>query len=168
MKQSKFDYSHKPLDFIFILILLCVFSFTSLILVVLGANVYESTANRMDSNFELRTPLSYITTKVRQYDSEGAVWLTEKDGVTALVLETNDNNQLCQTWIYQYKDYLYEIYIDKGAKFNLSDGIAMIPSYGLDLSMKNQLLQISAYDSHGKSMKVSLALRSNFEKNGGE
>lgn len=168
-KQSKLNEKHRSLDFIFILLLLCVFAFTSLLLIIFGANVYKGVADKMDQNFQLRTPLSYISTKVRQYDASGAIWLEEKENTTALVLETVDRGQPCQTWIYEYDNALCEVYIDKGANFALSDGIAMIPSHGLDLSLSETgLLKVRAYNENGIPLSVSLMLRSEKSKNGGE
>ncbi|WP_027399648.1 DUF4860 domain-containing protein [Anaerovorax odorimutans] len=168
IKNLKFNYNHRSVELILILILLCIFSFTCLLLVSFGSNIYKEITKEMDSNFQLRTPLSYISTKIRQYDAEDAIWLEEKDGITALVLESDDAGELCQTWLYEYKGYLYELYIEKGTNFNLDDGIAIIPSYGLKLSMANQdSIYIRSYDSNKKSMRLLLSLRSGKHENGG-
>lgn len=167
LKRFQYKHKHTSLDFLFILILLCVFAFTSLTFVFFGANIYKDITEKMDRNFALRTPISYITTKVRQYDAQDAVWLTQKDGIPVLVLETDDNSQICQTWIYEYNDHLCEVYVDKGSDLALSNGMEMIPSYGLDLSMTdNSLLHITSYDENGKSIATSISLRSTQTESG--
>lgn len=158
-RKYKLNMNSAPLDFIFILALLCVFAFGALMAVILGANTYKGIKDDMDSNFELRTPLSYISTKVRQNDDAGAVSIIQKEGIDALVLEKQDNGVACQTWIYEYDHSLYEVYIEKGAPFALEDGMSVIPSYGLDFSLKGDLLKVSAKDHLGNSRSLSLSFR---------
>lgn len=151
--------SHASLDFIFILSLLCVFAFGALAAVILGANTYRNIKEDMDSNYELRTPLSYISTKVRQNDSVDSIRIIQKEGTDALVLETVDNDELCQTWIYEYQDFLYEVYLEKDTPFQLKDGLAIIPSSGLEFTLKDNLLTIRAGDHRGESRSLSLSFR---------
>lgn len=151
--------SHTPLDFIFILALLCVFSFGALITVVLGSNTYRNIKEDTDSNYELRTPLSYISTKIRQNDSVDSIRIIQKEGTDALVLETVDNGETCQTWIYEYQGSLCEVYVESGTSFQLEDGLAMIPSSGLEFDLKNGLLKVSAKDHLGETRSLSLSFR---------
>ncbi|MDF3002781.1 MAG: hypothetical protein K0Q48_2900, partial [Bacillota bacterium] len=133
----KFNLSreHISLDFLFILALLCLFSFGSLMAVVMGANTYMKIKDSSDSAFELRTPLSYISMKVRQHDEINSVAVVQKEGINALVLEGLDGEELCQTWIYEYKGNLCEVYLEKDTAFELENGMAILPSHGLMLEM---------------------------------
>ena len=158
-RTSRANINRTSLDFIFILSLLCIFAFGALMAVILGSNTYKGIKEDMDSNFELRTPLSYIATKVRQNDQTDAIRVAQKEGTDALVLETQDGGEVCQTWIYEYEGSLYEVYIEKGTDFRLEDGLAMIPSYGLELKREGELLQISVKDHRGKTGSLSLSLR---------
>lgn len=150
---------HTSLDFIFILALLCVFAFGALMAVILGSNTYKEIKDNMDSNYELRTPLSYISTKIRQHDDADSIQIITKEGTDALVLESLDAGVLCQTWIYEYNDSLYEVYLDKGTEFNLEDGIAIVPSYGLAFDLENNLLKVEASDHQGNTRSLSLSFR---------
>lgn len=60
-------------DFLFTLALFCVFAASALMVVVIGANVYRQTVRGMDSNYDSRTSLTYLTEKVRQNDAANAV-----------------------------------------------------------------------------------------------
>lgn len=146
-------------DFIFILILLCIFAFGSLVSVVLASDNYQEINEQTDSNFEFRTTLSYIASKVRQGDALDAVRIEEKDGVSALVLAVDDDGQPCETWIYEYDDHLYELYIAVGTPFELQDGIEMIPSYGLSFEAEDNLLHITAGDGQENLRTLTLSLR---------
>ena len=151
--------NHAPLDFIFILALLCVFAFGALMTAILGSNTYKGIKEDMDSNFEFRTPLSYIATKIRQNDRIDSIRIINKEGTDALVLETPDNGVTCETWIYEYQNSLYEVYLEKGTSFHLEDGLAMIPSHGLKFKLKGDLLQITASDHRGKTRTLALSFR---------
>lgn len=157
--RFRLDRSHTPLDFIFILALLCIFAFGALMAVILGANTYEGIQEDMDSNFEFRTPLSYISTKIRQNDHIDSIRIIQKEGIDALILETQDNGEICQTWIYEYQDSLYEVYLEKGTPFRLEDGLPMLPSYGLEFSQKDNLLSITTEDHLGKTRSLTLSFR---------
>lgn len=158
-RKIRLNISSTPLDFVFILMLLCVFAFGALMSVILGANTYKGIKEDMDSNFELRTPLSYVSTKIRQNDEIDSIRIINKEGVDALVLEREDNGIPCQTWIYEYDKSLYEVYIEKGTDFELSDGLSIIPSYGLQFSLKDNLLTVTAKDHNGDSHHISLSFR---------
>ena len=145
--------------------LLCVFAFGALMAVILGSNTYSGIKAGMDSNFEYRTPLSYISTKIRQNDDVNSIRIIEKDGTKALVLEKLDNGEICQTWIYEYQNSLYEVYVEKGALFHLEDGLSIIPSYGLEFNLKDRLLEITTADHQGNTRSLSLSFRT---EQGGE
>lgn len=158
-EKSKFYQGHKPLGSVFALILLCIFAVGSLLLVVLGANVYKNISQNVDSNFQLRTTLSYITTKVRQNDDINSIKVVEKQGTTALVLESFDGIEASETWIYEHQGSLCEVYIAKGTDFNLEDGLAIIPSHGLEIAMEEDILTISASDNEGQRDSLSIVPR---------
>lgn len=159
IKQWKDNFNHNPLDYLFILMLLCVFAVGSLLAVILGANVYKEVTATVDANFQVRTTLSYFSTKIRQSDEQGAVRVEEKDGIKALVLESFDGEELCETWIYAYDDFLYETYLAKGTYFQLEDGLQLIPSYGLQIEKDGSLISIHVADFNGKKHSLSLSLR---------
>ena len=150
------------MDLLFILILLFTFSVSSLVIVMIGANVYKSVVDDMQSNYDLRIPLSYIATKVRQHDESGAIHLTLKEGTSVLVLKSTADKVSYETWIYAYDHKLYEVLLQKGETIKLADGMAILPVTGLDLKMPtNSLLEVTSYDASGKTLDLSLHLRSN-------
>lgn len=161
--KFRLNREHLSLDFLFILALLCLFSFGSLMAVVMGANTYMKIKDASDSSFELRTPLSYIGMKVRQHDETNAISALQKDGANALVLEVLDGDELCETWIYEYEGNLCEVYLEKDTAFDLKDGIAILPSRGLTFEMAEDKLTIKAEDHNGKMQTLTLSLRTGHE-----
>ena len=51
------------IDVLFTLALFCVFCASALAVVLIGADVYTSTARNMDQNFSTRTAVSYVAEK---------------------------------------------------------------------------------------------------------
>ncbi len=160
-KRLHLQTNRSMLDLFLILVLLCGFTISALIIVMIGANVYKSVAGDMQSNFDLRIPLSYISTKVKQHDQAGAVYISEKEGTQVLILESTENKVVYETWIYPRDNQLYEVMIEKGQELSLSDGMAILPIKGLDIKMNTpSLLQVTSYDQTGKTLDLSLNLRS--------
>ncbi|MGI5892279.1 MAG: DUF4860 domain-containing protein [Bacillota bacterium] len=159
-KKLTFDHTYNSWNFILTIMLLGIFAFGSVLAVILAANAYQSINKNMDSNFEFRTPLSYISTKIKQNDNAGAIKVIKKDGIDVLILENMDDGEICETWIYEYDGSLCEVYINKGTEFRLEDGLAIIPSYGLQLNIINNLLEVRSTNHQGQTRSLFLALRS--------
>lgn len=115
--------NHHMVDILFTLALFCVFTASALLVVIIGANVYRSTVTRMQENYSVRTALSYVTEKIRQYDTEDSVDTAElSDGTDALLLkESYDGKSFC-TYIYEDEGKLMELYIDAAQEPEKSDG----------------------------------------------
>jgi hypothetical protein len=78
--------------------------------VMLGADIYRKGVDDMQRNFDSRTSLSYLATKLRQGDEAGGILVTELEGCPALVLEETINGTLYRTWIYSYEGSLREVF----------------------------------------------------------
>ncbi len=160
-KKIQGSTNHGMLDLFFIIILLSAFAISALIIVMIGARVYQNVTAEMQSNFDLRIPLSYISTKVKQHDAKEAVQLLTKENTDVLVLSSTDQQVSYETWIYTYDQQLYEIMVKKGQQFSLADGLAILPLEGLDLKMEqSKLLQITSYNKEGATLELFLDMRS--------
>lgn len=108
-------------DVLFVLALFCVFAISALMLVMLGANVYQKTVNDMNHNYNSRTAFSYITEKIRQNDTSSAVSVGTLNGKPAILLSQEADGKLFTTYLYEYDGYLTELFT--GAESNLGDDI---------------------------------------------
>jgi hypothetical protein len=113
-------------DVLFLLTLFGVLAASSLLVVMMGANVYRQTASELDEHFLTRTPLAYVAAKVRQHDMTGAVYVTELENTAALVLEDTFGEYVYQTWIYYDEGSLKEIFLQKGEEVKKSFGLAIM------------------------------------------
>lgn len=146
---------------LFILGLLLVFVISAFILVLIGADTYKKIAGDMESNFERRTPLSYIATKIREADQKDQVAIEQKEGTDVLVLEQTLEGIAYETWIYEYQGNLYEVFIEKGTSLALADGMRMIEMQGLKMErLENNLLRFESMDKAGKTLELVINLRS--------
>ena len=146
-------------DTLCILLLLCVFAFSALMMAVFGANAYTRISAQKELHFQRTTPLFYIAAKVRQTGAAGAVRQDACGGVPALVFADEDGGVLCETWIYEYDGSLYELYIDAGAEFEPADGTPILESEGLSFHLDKGLLTLCAADQNGERSEMRLTLR---------
>ncbi|MDR1603569.1 MAG: DUF4860 domain-containing protein [Gracilibacteraceae bacterium] len=148
-------------DVLFLLTLFGVLAASSLLVVMTGANVYRQTVTQMDDHFNLRTPLAYVAAKVRQCDTQDAVYTAELAGTPALVLEQVFEAATYQTWIYWHEGAIKEVLLEKGAELRPEYGLAIMetPAFRIE-STENGLLRFTAFDAAGRDMTLELNLRS--------
>jgi len=157
----KISKENKAFDTIFILILLSIFAVTVLLSVIFSANAYKSIHEKSNKNFNQISPLSYIASKVRQSDVSDAIRIEEKEGTKALVIKTYGDNEVYETWIYNYDGYIYEIYVDENTDFSLSDGTPIYENDKIEFYIDdNKSLTIYNYGLSEEPMKLALSLRS--------
>lgn len=113
---------HHMIDILFTLALFGIFTVSSLVVVTIGGNVYKTIARQMDENFSTRTSLAYVSEKIRQNDTEGAVSIGSIEGEPALVLEQDYDGEPYRTYIYQSDGYLKELFTHAGNEVKLTDG----------------------------------------------
>lgn len=165
IKTSK---ENRTFDTTLILILLSLFAVMVLLTVIFSANAYKSIQENTDLSFNQISPLSYIASKVRQSDAYGAVKIKEKEGTNALVIKSYIDNEVYETWIYNYNGYIYEIFVDEYADFSLSDGIAIYENSKIDFFIddNNKSLTIFNFGLKSKAshqeepIKLTLTFRS--------
>ena len=92
--------------------LLGIFAVASLFLINIGVQVYKNVVIANNDNFELRTSLSYLATRVRQADQTGMVEIREEDGIKILVLGEENEDGEFETCLYFWDGFLYEHFME--------------------------------------------------------
>ena len=116
------------IDIIFPVALFFVFAASSLVVIILSANISSSTTKASESGFNTRTVLSYITEKIHQSDQNQAVSIGTFDGLQSLVIElTYDNDQTYVTYIYEDDGILRELFIQDGVDASAGSGREIMP-----------------------------------------
>lgn len=163
MKNSR-TYS---VDTVFVLVLFCVFAATILFVLMSGANVYKDTATLMQARYEERTCLSYISAKIKHYDDEGSVYLTDFNGTPALALEEEIDGAEYNTLIYFYDGHVKELFCEKNAEFSIDSGIDIIEAQDLRLAMVDKESGLIKIKCTGKSGGSSTMIIGTMSENGG-
>lgn len=148
-----------------LLALLFILMISAFILTLMGADIYKKIAQDMESNFQRRIPLSYITGKIRGADEGGQASIQDKEGVEVLVLEENLEGIIYETWIYEWNGSLYEVLIEQGTPIDLKDGMSMIEIEGLKMQeLQEGLFKFESADQAGGGLELVVSLRSKKEK----
>ncbi|MCI8430011.1 MAG: DUF4860 domain-containing protein [Lachnospiraceae bacterium] len=158
----RFQARHKHvIDLIFPIALFFVFAASSFSVLILAADVYASTTDRLGVNDENRTALSYISEKIRQNDSNGAINTVSIDDTDCLALSAVYNGIPCTTYIYVYDGILKELFINDGIPVSLKNGrdIMQISSLSID-RLEDHIYLFTTVDSTGTESSVIASERS--------
>lgn len=149
-------------DFIFPIALFFVFAASSLVVIILAANIYSNTTKASESGFGTRTVLAYITEKIHQSDEEQAVSLGSFGGRDALVIEQQFDSDLTYiTYIYEDTGVLRELFIQEGVEAYSENGREIMPVR--DFSMKelsDGLFQFTCISDDGDTRSTVVAVKS--------
>ena len=143
-----------------VLAVICMFGISAMMLGSVGASVYKNIAERNLNSFELRSSLSYVKTKINQYDETGKVSVEERDGVKMLILSEEVEGETFDTAVYFYKGKLYEITGEKGMKFEPEDGFSILNVDSFDITESNGLIKLVTVDDDNESETLYVKLRS--------
>ncbi len=148
-------------DILFVLTLFSLFVVLALFVVVLGANVYKGISKNMDSNYSVRSSLTYLTEKIRQSDTTGGYALRTTEAGDALVLTTVEGNETYDTWIYLWDEELCELTVSGGELFALEDGQPIMPLKSLQMTHGGDgLIHINLTDHEGKNFESYVLMKS--------
>ena len=144
-------------DVLFVLALFGVFAISALVLVTIGADVYQHTVQDMTDNYETRTAISYLTEKVHQYDTSTGIAITDFAGGHALALSDTAEEQTYITYIYYYDGALRELFVGEEAVFTPESGQSIIPLDSFDVEPVHAgLIRATYTDTEGISHTLYL------------
>ena len=138
---------------------ICMFGISAMMLGSVGASVYKNIAERNLNSFELRTSLSYVKTKINQYDEVGKIAIKEENGLKMLVLSEEVEGEIFDTSVYFYKGKLYEITGARGMKFKPEDGFSILSVDSFEISEKDGLVKLVTTDDDGSTETLYVKLR---------
>ncbi len=151
----------RRIDSIFVMILFFLFALTAFVLVMIGVRQYQSTADSMNYNYEVRTATSYLREKVRQNDSHAAISIDNIEDTDVLALKSEVNGIVYYTYIYYYDGYLRELYVQDGSSYSLNTGQQIIELSSFDLSeATNRLITVTITDTWGGTTDMYLSVNS--------
>lgn len=147
-------------NFISTIVTLGIFAISCLILANIGVRVYQNVVLANDNNFELRTSLSYVATKIRQTDTIGYPKMEQKDGVDVLILGEEIEGSMFETLIFHKDGSLYEIYQEAGSPYELDYGQETMEIEDFTMIMSNLgMVTLTAVNKAGDEESLTVSLR---------
>ena len=157
MNPSK---KNRAIESLFILLIFTVFMVTSLLTVMIGANVYRKVVGETESNNALRASFSYIANKVRAADANGGVRIEQTDDGPVLCLETDFGGEIFHTYIYHHDGSLREYIAYPEDPFDPQYGDIILEIESFSMEQAGELLTFSASEEDGGKQSLKLRLRS--------
>ncbi len=144
-----------------VLILFFIFAATAFALIMLGIKQYKITADSMNTNYEVRTASSYLTEKVRQFDTDAGISLESLDGTDAIAMREELDGKIYTTYVYFYDGYIRELYVAEDAVFNLAGGQAIIEASDLQIkALSDSKLKLIITSTKGEMTTLYLSTKS--------
>lgn len=150
------------IDFIFPIALFVVFALCALTVLLLAAQIYQSTTENSSLNYTSRTGLSYISEKIHQNDVNGNVSIRELNGTPALAMEQIYNDAVYCTYIYTYDGELKELFVKNNAPAELSSGktILEVKEFTMEESGEN-MFRFRCVDKSNREDSIIVFIKSN-------
>ncbi len=166
MKRRTEEPGRHIVDILFVLALFAVFAASALMLVIIGANVYQQTVSDMDTHYAERTAYAYVSEKLRQNDTADAVSIGQLDGVPALILTEEINGESFCTYLYLYDGYLKELFVRKDSFSGdniLTAGQNILPLSSFSVEYAgDRLVKLSMDTGSGHVMTLYAALYADY------
>ena len=93
-----------------------------LMLLLFSARIYQQTVKQTDSDSELGTAITYLTTKFRQHDQADEIFSGTLDGTPALCFRDKINEKDYITYIYLKDENLMELFTASDSQASSSAG----------------------------------------------
>lgn len=142
----------RSVETLFVLIVFCVFMVASLVLVMIGANVYRGVVEDTNANNALRSSFSYLANKVRSADSEGGVHVVTTNGLETLVMDAEYGGTAYRTYIYFEDGYLKELFALRDQEFDPGMGEKVVQTEPLQMREEGGLLVFTS--ANGQRLSV--------------
>ncbi len=149
------------MDMLFVILLTLLFAFSAMMLIALGADVYQKNVDDARKNYEQRTSCAYITQKVRQCDAGGEITLGDLDGIPALKLTQQIGERSYTTWLYCHDHELREIFAESSVTLTPESGMAIMALEDLQIEQPSgDLFRLSLTEANGSHQNLVLAVHS--------
>ena len=162
-------------DFLFILALFGAFAITALFVVLFGARIYRTTVSNMNTNYEKRTAMAYITEKIRSHDYTGGADVSDAD----ITSDTEDHSVLklyqevggkrYVTYLFVADGYLKEFTADEAYDFDYRNGTNILAIRDFSVRKVNDgLYRFDITDSNGENTIFFVTLYSGVDGDGND
>lgn len=156
----KKGHKFKSIDILFALLLFSIFAMAVLMVLLSGGRIYKSVVADMTKQYEGRTSISYLTTKIHRCDAESSVRVGTFGESDALYLsEGGDDGKIYETIIYLHDGKVREQYVEKGNSFNPAAGMPILEVRTIHFSAEKDDLILIEYETDQGFFKTYVHLR---------
>ena len=146
-----------------VLLLTAVFAVCVLSVLLTGAEIYERLVRRGERNYDSRTGIQYVASRVRRADRMGAVSVGSVGGQDALFLSEEIGGAVYETVIYFGDGYIRELFVEEGYDLQPEDGEKLLRAEALRVSPAGpdgRSISVGVLSGDGQWEEVTLRLRS--------
>lgn len=153
------------IDSLFPVVLFFLFTISALVVILLAVRIYESTTDSSARSNISQAALIYVSEKVHQNDYGTEFSIAEIEGQSTLKMSHVKDKAGYTTYIYYYKDGLYELFIRDGITPSLSAGsfIAKVTDFAPE-QISDKLLRLYFTDDKGNVSSTLVGTRSTTER----
>ena len=145
---------------VFVFLLLGTFAVMGVLLILLGAQAYNSVVNSAQRCANERILRSYPLNKVRMNDNAEALSVRQIEGVDVLTIEQDYDGDIYETYVYCYDGYLRELFMAQEEEFYLEDGEGLVEAEYFRPKIENGMMSFEIGTANGENYQAKLALRS--------
>lgn len=155
-KQTK----QKYLDQLLTLLLFTVFLTSVLLVLLTGADVVNKLSARDQKNYNQRTTIQYLATRIRQADQSGMISVSTMGDSDAFVIKEVIDDTPYETWIYCYDGYLCELFSESGMELEAEYGEYILPLSSLQINETDSCFQLDLQLEDEWEDRLIITLRS--------
>lgn len=148
------------LGFLLVLLVFAVFMVSALLVLLSGADIVQGITQRDQKNYEQRTAVQYIATRVRQADQAGAVSVRTTEMGDSLILAEEIDGIRFETMVYCYDGYLREMFYASGLDAGAEFGEKILPAEQFYVSDCGDYLDLDITFADGQTRSMILRIRS--------
>jgi len=121
----------QKIDTVFVLIIFCVFAVSVLMVLMLGANIYQNVTETTQDGSDESLVLSFFWSRIKNDDIAGTISIGQFHGCPALFFDEEIDGVGYRTILYNYNGWLYELFSEKELDFYPEDGTQIISAFNL-------------------------------------
>jgi len=130
--------------------LFTVFALCLTLVLLMGASSFRGVSQRAEQQYSERTPLLYLSQKIRSFDRSDGVGIENINGITTLVLTEASYD----VFIYHHDGHIKELLVFHGDRIDLDIGIDVFAAQSMELERVSESLIKTTVD--GKSIYVNV------------
>lgn len=145
-------------DMVVGLFMICVFAACVFFALAAGVRVYKDVSAVMEEQYGARTAVGYLSTKLRQSDSEDWIEVGDFHGLPAIIVRQTIDGVDYTSFIYCHEGYITELFCPATESMGPEAGLPVIPAESLDFELSGKLLRIDCRVNGGDE-RIFVALR---------